>query len=80
MLVSDVFWMVKTMVWCGRGCQNHSFSGTLIFSIALFHIVFEPKLIPNAFWKPYMVILALLLRKADSMLFLSSPRQDQESW
>ena len=31
--VSEVFWMVKTMVWCGRGCQNHSFSGTWIFSI-----------------------------------------------
>ena len=31
--VSEVFWMVKTMVWCGRGWQNHSFSGTWIFSI-----------------------------------------------
>jgi hypothetical protein len=31
--VSEVFGMVKTMVSCGRGCQNHSFSGTWIFSI-----------------------------------------------
>ena len=31
--VSEVFGMVKTMVWCGRGCQNHSFSGTWIYSI-----------------------------------------------
>jgi hypothetical protein len=28
-----VFGMVKTTIWCERGCQNHIFSGTLIFSI-----------------------------------------------
>ena len=28
-----MFGMVKTTIWCERGCQNHIFSGTLIFSI-----------------------------------------------
>ena len=40
----------------------------------------DPKSDVDASWKPYMVILALLLWKADSMWFLSSPGQDQESW
>ena len=77
--------MVKTMVWRGRGCQNHSFSGTWIFSIldsilCHFGAKMDPKSDVDASWKPYMAILALLLWHADSMWFLSSPGQGQESW
>ena len=76
--------MVKTMVWCRRGCQNHSFSGTWIFLILgsiLCHFAakMEPKSDVESSWKPYMAILALLLWHADSMWFLSSPGQGQES-
>ena len=77
--------MVKTMAGCGKGCQNHSFSGTWISSIlgsmsCHFGAKMDPKSDVDASWKLYMVILALLLWNTDSMWFLSSPGQDQESW
>ena len=40
----------------------------------------DPKSDVDASWKLYMVILALLLWNADSIWFLSSPGQGQESW
>ena len=77
--------MVRTMVWCGRGCQNHSFSGTWIFSILgsilkHFGANMDPKSDVDSSWKLYMAILALLVGYVDTMWFLSNPGQGQESW